>query len=43
VLAMVGACIAGLCVCWVGSLIAAPVCLIAHAYAYLRLTGQRTA
>jgi uncharacterized membrane protein len=43
VLAMVGASIAGLCACCVGLLIAMPVCQIAQVYAYLRLTGQRTA
>jgi len=35
--------IAGLCACCVGALLAAPVCLIAQTYAYLRLTGQKTA
>jgi uncharacterized membrane protein len=43
VLAMAGASIAGLCACCVGLLIAIPVCQIAQAYAYLRLSGQRTA
>jgi uncharacterized membrane protein len=42
VLGMAGVCIAGLCACCVGLLIAIPVCQIAQAYAYLRLTGQRT-
>jgi len=35
--------VAGLCACCLGALVAMPLCLIAQAYAYLRLTGQRTA
>jgi uncharacterized membrane protein len=43
VLGMAGVCVAGFCACCIGLLIAVPVCQIAQVYAYLRLTGQRTA
>jgi uncharacterized membrane protein len=42
-LAMGAVIVAGFCACCVGALIAVPVCSIAQAYAYLRLTGQKTA
>ena len=43
VLVLMGVSIAGWCACCVGLLVALPICQIAQTYAYLRLSGQRTA